>query len=98
GLALLASVPITLFFTTAWPHPAIVLVVNLIVFTGVGVAMVDVFCRVIGKLEPARGSWPACWFTHRRRHRRRAVLRLRPVPCHRVMVHSAGFFRRFSHD
>jgi hypothetical protein len=61
GLALIASVPINLFFTATLPYPAIVLLVNLIVFTGVGVAMVDVFCRVMEKLEPARGRWPACW-------------------------------------
>jgi hypothetical protein len=61
GLALLASVPITLFFTAALPIPAVVLLVNVIVFTGVGVAMVDVFCRVIEALEPARGRAPACW-------------------------------------
>jgi hypothetical protein len=61
GLALIASVPIALFFSAALPYPPIVLLVHLIVFTGVGVAMVDVFCRVIEKLEPARGRWPACW-------------------------------------
>jgi hypothetical protein len=61
GLALLASVPINLFFTAALPVPAIVLLVNLIIFSGVGVAMVDVFCRVIEKLEPQRGRAPAWW-------------------------------------
>jgi hypothetical protein len=61
GLALLASVPVNLFFTAALPVPALVLLVNLVVFTGVGVAMVDVFCRVIEKLEPHRGRAPAWW-------------------------------------
>jgi hypothetical protein len=61
GLALIASVPVNLFFTAAVPVPAIVLLVNLIVFAGVGVAMVDVFCRVIEKLEPHRGRTPAWW-------------------------------------
>jgi len=61
GLALLASVPITLFFTAALPYPPIVLLVNVVVFTGVGIAMADVFCRVVERLEPARGRAPACW-------------------------------------
>src|SRR5947207_15806599 len=41
GLAMIASIPITWFFTVAvsgdW-QPAVVLLVNLVVFTGVGVA------------------------------------------------------------
>lgn len=61
GLALIASIPINLFFTAALPYPAVVLVINLIVFTGVGVCMVDVFCRVMERLEPARGKAPALW-------------------------------------
>src|SRR5262249_41747593 len=35
--------------------------INLIIFAGVGVAMIDVFCRVMERLEPARGRAPACW-------------------------------------
>jgi hypothetical protein len=61
GLALLASVPINLFFTAAVPVPVVVLLVNLTVFAGVGIAMVDVFCRVIERLEPHRGRAPAWW-------------------------------------
>ena len=61
GLALLASIPITLFFSVALPQPGIVLLVNLVVFTGVGVAMIDVFSRVMAALEPARGRAPAWW-------------------------------------
>jgi hypothetical protein len=61
GLAMIASVPINLFFTAAVPYPAFVLLVNLVVFAGVGVAMVDVFGRVMARLEPARGTAPIVW-------------------------------------
>src|SRR5262249_54086774 len=35
--------------------------VNLVVFTGVGVAMIDIFGRVMETLEPRRGRWPVLW-------------------------------------
>lgn len=61
GLAMIASIPINWFFTTAVPHSGFVLLVNLAVFSGVGVAMIDVFARVMRKLEPERGRWPVVW-------------------------------------
>jgi len=61
GLAMMASIPINWFFTTAVPHPQFVLLVNLIVFAGVGLAMIDVFGRVMQRLEPERGTYPAWW-------------------------------------
>jgi hypothetical protein len=61
GLAMIASVPINLFFTAAVPAPWFVLLVNLVVFAGVGVAMIDVFGRVMQALEPARGKAPVLW-------------------------------------
>jgi hypothetical protein len=70
GLAMLASIPINWFFSTAIPDlPAIpslaakiiVMLVNLLVFTGVGVSMADVFGRVVERLEPAGGRKPL-WF------------------------------------
>src|SRR5262249_6997834 len=72
GLAMIASIPIAWFFTAALPEetrlftlaisrPAAVLIVHLIVFTGVGVAMCDVFRRVMQALEPGRRTWPA-WY------------------------------------
>ncbi len=61
GLALIASLPINLFFTAALPQPLFVLFINLCVFTGVGIAMIDVFGRVMQRLEPARGRAPAWW-------------------------------------
>ncbi|HWY85534.1 MAG TPA: hypothetical protein VNX28_02355 [Gemmataceae bacterium] len=61
GLAMIASIPINLFFTAALPYPAFILLVNLAVFAGVGVAMVDVFGRVMARLEPARGTAPILW-------------------------------------
>jgi len=72
GLAMIASIPIAWFFTAALPEevhlftlhfsgPAAVLIVHLIVFTGVGIAMCDVFRRVMQALEPERRQWPLWW-------------------------------------
>lgn len=61
GLALIASIPISLFFSAALSFPWLVLLVHLIVFAGVGVSMIDVFGRVMAKLEPARGRTPIVW-------------------------------------
>jgi hypothetical protein len=61
GLAMIASIPINWFFTVAVPYAPFILVVNLVVFGGVGVAMIDVFGRVMQKLEPSRGKLPAVW-------------------------------------
>jgi hypothetical protein len=65
GLAMIASVPINWFFTAAIPAlpfplsvPFWIWLVNIVVFTGVGVAMIDVFGRVMQKLEPSRGRAP----------------------------------------
>ena len=63
GLAMIASIPISWFFTVGLPYPAVLLVVHLVVFSAVGVAMIDVFCRVIETLEPTRGRLPAWWLT-----------------------------------
>src|SRR5262245_20470836 len=61
GLAMIASIPINWFFTAAVPHPGFVLLVNLTVFAGVGVAMIDVFGRVMARLEPGRQAPPTWW-------------------------------------
>jgi hypothetical protein len=61
GLALLASLPIAWFFTIAVANAVVLLAVHLAVFTGVGVAMADVFSRVMERLEPQRGRRPAWW-------------------------------------
>lgn len=61
GLAMIASIPINWFFTTAIPHPSFVLAVNLVVFAGVGMAMSDVFSRVMRRLEPTRETAPIWW-------------------------------------
>jgi hypothetical protein len=61
GLAMVASIPINWFFLTAIPHPEFALLVNLTVFTGVGMAMTDVFRRVMRRLDPAREMFPAWW-------------------------------------
>jgi hypothetical protein len=72
GLAMIASIPIAWFFTAAlpedvrlfalhFPRAAAVIVVHLVVFTGVGISMCDVFRRVMQALEPERGYWPIWW-------------------------------------
>ena len=61
GLAMVASIPINWFFTVAIPSPNFILLVNLVVFSGVGVSMIDVFQRVMRKLEPQRGTAPVWW-------------------------------------
>lgn len=61
GLAMIASIPINWFFTATVQHPGVVLVVNLIVFAGVGVSMIDVFRRVMQRLEPERLAAPVWW-------------------------------------
>jgi hypothetical protein len=61
GLAMLASIPINWFFTVAIPYAPFILAVNLIVFAGVGTAMIDVFGRIMQRLEPARGRLPSIW-------------------------------------
>jgi hypothetical protein len=68
GLAMIASIPINWFFITALPGiapagwvPGLVRLVNLVVFTGVGIAMSDVFGRVMQTLEPSRGRRPLWW-------------------------------------
>lgn len=69
GLALSASVPIYWLVRVAVPElpfvadrPVVVNLaltgINLLVFTGVGVAMIDVFNRVLLRLEPRRESAP----------------------------------------
>jgi hypothetical protein len=63
GLAMIAAIPVSWFFTLALPYPGVLLIVHLLVFTAVGVAMIDVFCRVIENLEPDRGRLPAWWLT-----------------------------------
>jgi hypothetical protein len=61
GLAMLAAIPVAWFFTVALPFAPVVLAVHLAVFATVGVAMIDVFCRVMERLEPSRGRLPAWW-------------------------------------
>ena len=61
GLAMMASIPINWFFTVAVPYEPFILVVNMLIFAGVGVAMIDVFGRVMQRLEPSRGRLPTIW-------------------------------------
>ena len=62
SLALLASVPITWFFGLALPYGFVRLAVNLTVFAGVGVCMVDVFLRIMKALEPERSrAYATLW-------------------------------------
>lgn len=61
GLAMIASIPVNWFFTATVPHATFVLLVNLVVFAGVGVSMSDVFKRVMQRLEPRRDATPLWW-------------------------------------
>jgi hypothetical protein len=72
GLAMIASIPISWFFSVSLPEviPALageiwvtrlILLLNLAVFAGVGVAMIDVFGRVMCAIEPQRGRGPTWW-------------------------------------
>ena len=61
GLAMVASIPVNWFLSTAIPHAGFVLIVNLVVFAGVGTAMSDVFKRVMSRLEPHRAGPPTWW-------------------------------------
>ncbi|MEX0727106.1 MAG: hypothetical protein WD065_12595 [Planctomycetaceae bacterium] len=63
GLAMIASIPINWFLTVAIPHAGFVLCLNLLIFAGVGVAMIDVFRRVMHTLEPERETTPVWWMT-----------------------------------
>ena len=56
AMAMLASVPITWFFSLALPYAPVRLLVNVVVFAGVGVAMTDVFIRALKALEPERSA------------------------------------------
>jgi hypothetical protein len=61
GLAMISSIPVNWFFSAAVPHAGFVLCVNLAIFAAVGIAMVDVFGRVMRGLEPHRGTAPVWW-------------------------------------
>jgi hypothetical protein len=61
GLAMVASIPLNWFFLTAIPDARFAFPLNLVVFAGVGVAMSDVFRRVMRRLEPDRDTIPAWW-------------------------------------
>jgi hypothetical protein len=59
ALAMLASVPINWFFSLALPFWPVRLLVNVVIFAGVGIAMVDVFMRVMKALEAERSRFYA---------------------------------------
>lgn len=54
ALAMLASVPVNWFFSLALPYKFTRILVNLLIFGGVGVCMSDVFLRTIRAAEPGR--------------------------------------------
>lgn len=59
ALAMLASVPVSWFFHLALPFGWVRMAVHLVVFSSVGVCMVDVFLRVMKALEPDRSRFYA---------------------------------------
>jgi hypothetical protein len=60
--AMLASVPINWFFSLALPFSLPRLLTNVVIFTGVGICMADVFLRVFHALEPERSSFSGFWW------------------------------------
>lgn len=106
GLAMIASIPINWFFTVAL-HDVVVdptrvtwLVrgVNLVVFTGVGISMIDIFGRVIAVLEPERGAGPfyGWWLS-----RRSVVSFTTPSGCfssHTALDHTSGGISRHERE
>ncbi len=62
SMAMLASIPITWFFSLALPFTIIRWLVNIVVFSGVGFCMSDVFLRVMRALRPNEGRfYPFIW-------------------------------------
>src|SRR5262249_22883979 len=68
GLAMIAAIPISWFFTVSLPGlvnhsslPWLIRLVHLFVFAGVGTAMIGVFIRVMKALEPERRGTPIWW-------------------------------------
>lgn len=64
SLALLASVPITWFFSLAKSHIEMLWFINFIIFSGVGFCMHDVFQRIMRALTPTEGRfYPFVWLS-----------------------------------
>jgi hypothetical protein len=62
ALAMLAGVPVSWFFTLAVPWSFVHTAIHLIVFTGVGIAMTDVFLRTMRAIDPDKSSgWSWLW-------------------------------------
>ena len=101
GLAMIASIPINWFFSVAladlMADPVrvawLVLGVNLVVFTGVGVAMTDIFGRVMQALEP-RVALAGPLAGGGRGDRRRAVLCVWALPVRCAPDHPHGSSRK----
>jgi hypothetical protein len=62
GLAMLASIPVNWIFSVTFPGQAwLILAVNLVVFTGVGLSMSDTFLRVMRAVDPWSRVFPVVW-------------------------------------
>ena len=62
ALAMLASVPVNWFFSLALPYNSVRVAVNVLVFSAVGICMVDVFLRLMKALEPDRSrTYAVVW-------------------------------------
>lgn len=60
--AMLASVPVTWFFSLAVPFDIVRWGVNLVIFAGVGIAMIDVLLRILRAVEPNHSlGYPFIW-------------------------------------
>lgn len=59
ALAMLAGVPVSWFFTVAIDSSVVRYLVNFVIFAGVGVAMIDVFFRVMKHIAPDESRFSA---------------------------------------
>lgn len=56
ALAMLAGVPVSWFFTLALPYSFVRVAIHLVVFAGVGIAMADVFLRIMRAVDQNESS------------------------------------------
>ncbi len=62
GLAMLASIPVNWIFSVTFPGEGwLILAVNVVVFTGVGLSMSDTFLRVMRAVDPWARVFPVVW-------------------------------------
>ena len=61
SLAMLASIPIHLLFAAVFASPSVTFLINLVIFTGVGLCAADVLLRAIDVVDPTARRFAARW-------------------------------------